>query len=143
MVAEPWSSAVRPFNKRTVVATKVGGRQAQGRREPGRATASSGRSEPVEGRRPIAVAITGASGALYATRTVAALLTQGSHIELVVSDYGRRLLREAFRLSQYELPRGVDLVVIPRPEAQPTLDLVRASLRRLARKVAQKLKGRG
>ena len=52
----------------------------------------------------------------------------------------KRLLREAFRLSQHELPSGVDLVVIPRPEAQPTLDLVQASLRRLARKVGQRLK---
>lgn len=42
----------------------------------------------------ITVAITGASGALYATRTVAALLAQGIHVELVVSDYGRRLLRD-------------------------------------------------
>jgi flavin prenyltransferase len=45
-------------------------------------------------RRSIAVAITGASGALYATRTMAALLEQGCHLELVVSDYGRRLLRD-------------------------------------------------
>ena len=44
--------------------------------------------------RTVAVAITGASGALYATRTVAALLERGCHIELVVSDYGRRLLRD-------------------------------------------------
>ena len=42
----------------------------------------------------VAVAITGASGALYATRTVAALLELGVHVELVVSDYGRRLLRD-------------------------------------------------
>ena len=42
----------------------------------------------------IAVAITGASGAIYATRTVAALLARGVHVELVVSDYGRRLLRD-------------------------------------------------
>jgi 4-hydroxy-3-polyprenylbenzoate decarboxylase len=42
----------------------------------------------------IAVAITGASGALYATRTVAALLARGVHVELVISDYGRRLLRD-------------------------------------------------
>jgi len=42
----------------------------------------------------VAIAITGASGALYATRTVAALLEQGVHVELVVSDYGRRLLRD-------------------------------------------------
>jgi len=42
----------------------------------------------------VAIAITGASGAVYATRTVAALLTKGVHVELIVSDYGRRLLRD-------------------------------------------------
>jgi flavin prenyltransferase len=42
----------------------------------------------------VALAITGASGALYATRTLAALLTRGVHVELVISDYGRRLLRD-------------------------------------------------
>ena len=42
----------------------------------------------------IAIAITGASGAVYATRTLAALLARGVHVELVVSDYGRRLLRD-------------------------------------------------
>jgi 4-hydroxy-3-polyprenylbenzoate decarboxylase len=42
----------------------------------------------------IALAITGASGAMYATRTLAALLSRGVHVELVVSDYGRRLLRD-------------------------------------------------
>ena len=46
-------------------------------------------------RRPsVAVAVTGASGAVYATRTLAALLARGVHVELVVSDYGRRLLRD-------------------------------------------------
>jgi 4-hydroxy-3-polyprenylbenzoate decarboxylase len=44
--------------------------------------------------RSIALAITGASGALYATRTMSALMAQGCHIELVISDYGRRLLRD-------------------------------------------------
>ena len=48
-----------------------------------------------EGRPPkIALAITGASGALYAVRTLAELLARGIHVELVVSDYGRRLLRD-------------------------------------------------
>ena len=42
----------------------------------------------------IAVGITGASGAIYATRTVGALLSRGVQVELVVSDYGRRLLRD-------------------------------------------------
>ena len=45
-------------------------------------------------RRSVTVAITGASGALYAVRTMAALLERGCHLELVVSDYGRRLLRD-------------------------------------------------
>jgi 4-hydroxy-3-polyprenylbenzoate decarboxylase len=44
--------------------------------------------------RHIALAITGASGAIYAVRTLAALLEQGAHIDLVISDYGRRLLRD-------------------------------------------------
>ncbi|HEY8548860.1 MAG TPA: UbiX family flavin prenyltransferase [Vicinamibacterales bacterium] len=47
--------------------------------------------EPVK---HLALAITGASGALYAVRTLAALLERGCHIDLVVSDYGRRLLRD-------------------------------------------------
>jgi 4-hydroxy-3-polyprenylbenzoate decarboxylase len=42
----------------------------------------------------VAIAITGASGAIYATRTLAALLERGMHVELIVSDYGRRLLRD-------------------------------------------------
>jgi flavin prenyltransferase len=46
------------------------------------------------GQRTITLAITGASGALYATRTLAALLAKGCRIELVISDYGRRLLRD-------------------------------------------------
>jgi flavin prenyltransferase len=44
--------------------------------------------------RNIVLAVTGASGALYATRTLAALLARGCQIELIVSDYGRRLLRD-------------------------------------------------
>jgi 4-hydroxy-3-polyprenylbenzoate decarboxylase len=31
---------------------------------------------------------------MYATRTIAALLERGCHLELIVSDYGRRLLRD-------------------------------------------------
>ncbi len=44
--------------------------------------------------RRIALAITGASGALYAVRTLAELLAREVHVELVVSDYGKRLLRD-------------------------------------------------
>ena len=49
---------------------------------------------PLNRRRSVAVAITGASGACYATRTIAALVSQDVHVELIVSDYGRRLLRD-------------------------------------------------
>jgi 4-hydroxy-3-polyprenylbenzoate decarboxylase len=42
----------------------------------------------------VAIAVTGASGAIYATRTLAALLERGMRVELIVSDYGRRLLRD-------------------------------------------------
>jgi flavin prenyltransferase len=42
----------------------------------------------------VALAITGASGALYATRTLAALLERGCQVELIVTEYGRRLLRD-------------------------------------------------
>jgi 4-hydroxy-3-polyprenylbenzoate decarboxylase len=51
-------------------------------------------STDVAGRRSFAIGVTGASGAIYATRTIAALLDRGCHLELVVSDYGRRLLRD-------------------------------------------------
>jgi flavin prenyltransferase len=44
--------------------------------------------------RNIALAVTGASGALYAVRTLAALLEHACDVDLVISDYGRRLLRD-------------------------------------------------
>jgi 4-hydroxy-3-polyprenylbenzoate decarboxylase len=44
--------------------------------------------------RRVVLAITGASGAVYAVRTMAALLERGCHVELIVSEYGRRLLRD-------------------------------------------------
>lgn len=42
----------------------------------------------------MAMGITGASGAIYAARTLAALLEAGAHVDVVVSDYGRRLLHD-------------------------------------------------
>src|SRR6478672_1693656 len=47
-----------------------------------------------DSRRSVAIAITGASGAIYATRTLGALLSRGINVEAVISDYGRRLLRD-------------------------------------------------
>ena len=54
----------------------------------------------------------------------------------VVRNRWKRLLREAFRLAREQLPVGVDLVVIPRPNAEPTLAGLLESLPRLAAKVA-------
>ena len=42
----------------------------------------------------IVVAVTGASGALYAGRLLRALLIGGHGVHLVLSKYGRYLLRE-------------------------------------------------
>lgn len=44
--------------------------------------------------RHITIGVTGASGAAYATRTIAALLEKGLALELVFSDFGRRLLKD-------------------------------------------------
>jgi ribonuclease P protein component len=52
----------------------------------------------------------------------------------------KRCLREAFRLSQHELPAGMDLVALPRPGAAPTMPRVQESLRTLASRVARQLK---
>jgi flavin prenyltransferase len=45
-------------------------------------------------KRTFALAITGASGAIYAMRTMAALLERNCHLEVVISDYGKRLLHD-------------------------------------------------
>ena len=51
----------------------------------------------------------------------------------------KRLVREAFRLTQAELPVGLDLVVIPRDATTNSLDAVKNSLPALARVVQRKL----
>ena len=49
---------------------------------------------PTHAPRSIAVGVTGASGAIYAVRTMGALLEQGCRLEIVFSEYGRRLLMD-------------------------------------------------
>lgn len=44
--------------------------------------------------RRVVVGVTGASGAIYAVRTIAALLEIECHVDVVFSDYGRRLLSD-------------------------------------------------
>lgn len=51
----------------------------------------------------IVVAITGASGALYAQRTVQQLLAAGVRVHLVVSPYGRRLLHDELGMEGLDL----------------------------------------
>jgi ribonuclease P protein component len=51
----------------------------------------------------------------------------------------RRLLREAFRLSQHDLPDGLDLILIPRPGSQSTLADYCEALRYLVRKLHRRL----
>lgn len=57
----------------------------------------------------------------------------------VVRNRWKRLVREAFRHSSDQLPRGLDLVIRPRRGAQPERQAIERSLRRLTAKVAHKL----
>lgn len=54
----------------------------------------------------------------------------------------KRLLREAFRLSQHELPSGLDLVLIPRQNSGATLTDYQKSLKYLARKIARRIEAK-
>ncbi|BBO31662.1 ribonuclease P protein component [Lacipirellula parvula] len=58
----------------------------------------------------------------------------------VVRNRWKRCLREAFRLSQHELPTGVDLVALPRAGAEPTMPRIQQSLRTLAQRLARQLR---
>jgi ribonuclease P protein component len=51
----------------------------------------------------------------------------------------KRLLREAFRLSRAEFPPGIDIIAIPRADAEPGLQSLKASLVCLATRAADKL----
>ncbi len=57
----------------------------------------------------------------------------------VVRNRWKRIIREAFRLSRLQLPAGVDLVVVPKPTAEPRLAEVMESLARLSRRLARRL----
>ena len=51
----------------------------------------------------------------------------------------KRLLREAFRLSQHDLPQGLDLILIPRQGSGAELDDFRRSLVRNAERLVRRL----
>jgi len=55
----------------------------------------------------------------------------------------RRLLREAFRLSQHDLPSGFDFVLIPRVVTETGLDSYRESLLTLAKQAARRARKHG
>lgn len=61
-------------------------------------------------RRRVAVAVTGASGAIYAVRTIAALLSEGCELEVVFSDYGRRLMLDELG-PDAKVERLIDILV--------------------------------
>jgi ribonuclease P protein component len=51
----------------------------------------------------------------------------------------RRLCREAFRLTRHELPRGLDLILIPKEGAEPALRQLQESLNRLVQSLARRM----
>jgi len=51
----------------------------------------------------------------------------------------KRLIREAFRLVRHQLPRGLDLVVVPRPDVDANLKQYQHSLKRLSQKLYRRL----
>lgn len=58
----------------------------------------------------------------------------------VVRNRWKRLIREAFRLAQHELPKGMDLVVRPQVGAEPTLEGIRQALTELTWRLARRLR---
>ena len=57
----------------------------------------------------------------------------------VVRNRLRRLYREAFRHSRAQMPRGIDLVLIPRTSEEPSLEELERSLVRLVKQLGRKL----
>ena len=51
----------------------------------------------------------------------------------------KRLLREAFRQSRFELPVGVDLILIPRRDSGAGVDEYRQSIHHLAHRLGRRL----
>ncbi|MDA1050880.1 MAG: ribonuclease P protein component [Planctomycetota bacterium] len=57
----------------------------------------------------------------------------------VVRNRWKRLIREAFRTQQSDLPRGLDMVVRPRRGAIPDFRNIQSSIRSLAERIVSKL----
>lgn len=56
----------------------------------------------------------------------------------VVRNQWKRLIREAFRLAQHELPASIDLVARPRAGAEPAFEAIQQSLVELAKRLSKK-----
>ena len=52
----------------------------------------------------------------------------------------KRLLREAFRLGQHDLPSGLDFVLVPEKSGEPTLLEFSEALHRAARQLERRLR---
>lgn len=61
------------------------------------------------------------------------------HGGAVIRNRLKRLLREAFRLVQHDLPSGVDLIAIPLDKNKAALAAYQTSLTKLATKLANRL----
>jgi ribonuclease P protein component len=61
------------------------------------------------------------------------------HGNSVVRHRVKRLLREAYRLSQLEVPEGLDLVLIPRPGCTAGVKQYRMSIVALSQRLARRL----
>jgi ribonuclease P protein component len=60
----------------------------------------------------------------------------------VVRNHWKRMLREAFRLSQSEIPGGYDLVLLPRRGVQPRLPALQRSLVKLVERLDRQTRQR-
>ena len=60
------------------------------------------------------------------------------HGNAVARNRKKRLLREAWRTSQYQLPDGFDYVMVPRQRSDSSLEDYQESVRSLGRKIQSK-----